>query len=236
MKLKLPAPELMEMRMEVFLCPSSAVPVMVDGQAHSSYAFNVGDQLDFGSGVEDFPYQMKTRGPFGWRHCTRVSDMADGTSNIVFMAERDLGNPSNKRDIMGRVAAIVATSPADCLATAADGQYLAKISLLNELMSERWASGHPFYSVFTTAIRPNGPSCAASTPSSGKSVGGWFTASSRHTGGVHVLMGDGTVRFINENISVGDPKATQPQSDGKSSYGIWGAIGTIAGDEVINDF
>ena len=85
-------------------------------------------------------------------------------------------------------------------------------------------------------MRPNGPSCAASAPPSGKSVGGWFTASSRHTGGVHVLMGDGTVRFINENIDIGDPKATQPQSDGKSSYGIWGAIGTIAGNETVEDF
>ena len=233
MAFKLPA---LVGEMEVFLCPSSAVPKMVDGQAHSSYAFNVGDQLDFGRGVEDFPNQEKTRGPFGWRNCTRVSDIVEGTSNTAFMAERDLGNPSNKRDIFGRVAGVAATSPADCLATAADGQYLAKISVLNELMGERWASGHPFYSVFTTAVRPNGPSCAASAPPSGKSVGGWFTASSRHTGGVHVLMGDGTVRFINENIDLGDSKATQPQADGKSSYGIWGAIGTIGGGETVEDF
>ncbi|MCX7418630.1 MAG: DUF1559 domain-containing protein [Planctomycetia bacterium] len=234
LNLTLPAPKLIEL--EVFLCPSSTVPMMVDGQPHLSYAFNVGDELDFGSGVEDFPNQAKTRGQFGWRHCTRLQDILDGTSNTAFMAERDLGNPSDKRDIIGRVAAVAATSPADCLATASNGQYLAKISVLNELMGERWASGHPFYSVFTTAVRPNGPSCAASTPPSGKSVGGWFTASSRHTGGVHVLMGDGTVRFVNENINIGDPKATQPQANGSSGYGIWGAIGTISGGETVNDF
>ncbi len=223
--------------MEVFLCPSSTLPPMVAGQPHSSYAFNVGDQLDFGGGVEDFPNQMKTRGPFAWRSCSSIRDILDGASNTIAMAERDLGNPSNKRDILGRVAAIAATSPADCLATASSGQYLAKVSVLNELMGERWASGHPFYSVFTTALPPNGPSCAASAPPSGKSVGGWFTASSRHTGGVHVLLLDGSVRFVNDSIDVGDLKATEPdKTTGKSSYGIWGALGTIAGSETINDF
>ena len=103
-------------------------------------------------------------------------------------------------------------------------------------MSERWSSGHPFYSVITTALPPNGPSCAASTPPSGKSVGGWFTVSSRHTGGCHVLMGDGTVRFVNEKIDTGVLTAKEPAADGKSSYGVWGAIGTIAGGETINDF
>ena len=222
---------------EVFLCPTSMIPPMVAGQPHSSYVFNVGDQLDFGSGVEDFPNQMKTRGPFAWRSCSSIRDILDGTSNTIAMAERDLGNPSNKRDILGRVAAVAATSPADCLATASSGQYLAKVSVLNELMGERWASGHPFYSVFTTALPPNGPSCAASAPPSGKSVGGWYTASSRHTGGVHVLMCDGAVRFVNDRIDVGNLKTTEPdKTTGNSSYGIWGALGTIAGNETINDF
>ncbi len=221
---------------EVFLCPSSTVPKMVAGQPHASYVFNVGDQLDFGGGVEDFPNQMATRGPFAWRHCTKIRDILDGTSNTIGMAERDLGNPKDQRDILGRVAEVPATSPADCLATASNGRYLTTTNVLNELMSERWASGHPFYSVFTTALPPNGPSCAASAPSSGKSVGGWFTASSRHTGGVHVLLMDGWVRFINENIDVGKTSAKEPKSDGHSSYGIWGALGTMAAGETVNDF
>jgi hypothetical protein len=234
MKLTLATPTVGES--EVFLCPSSAIPRMVDEQRHSSYVFNVGDQLDFGGGVADFPNQLKTRGPFAWRSCSKISDILDGTSNTIAMAERDLGNPTNKRDILGRVAEVVAASPADCLAAASNGQYLAKVGALNELMSERWSSGHPFYSVFTTAVPPNGPSCAASAPPSGKSVGGWFTASSRHTGGAHVLLMDGTVRFVNEKIDVGRSAAKEPESDGQSSYGIWGALGTMAAGETISDF
>lgn len=224
--------------MEVFSCPSSSLPPMVDRQPHASYVFCVGDQLDFGGGVEDFPNQMMTRGVFGWRKCFSVRDVLDGTSNTIAMAERDLGNPGNPRDILGRVAAVTATSPADCLATSASGLYHhAKVGVLRELMSERWASGHPFYSVFMTAVPPNGPSCAASAPPSGKSVGGWFTASSRHTGGVQVLMCDGAVRFVNDTIYIGDLKATEPdKATLNSSYGVWGALGTMAGAETISDF
>lgn len=45
-------------------------------------------------------------------------------------------------------------------------------------------------------------------------------ARSRHTGGVHVLMGDGTVRFVSNYINLG----------------TWQALGTMDGSEVIGEF
>ncbi len=228
------------------LCPSSNIPPKVDRQLHQSYVFNVGDQLDFGDGVENFPNRMTTRGPFGWRRCVNVDEITDGTSNTIAVSERDLGNPSDRRDSRGRVACVAATSPAECLKLASGGRYLASVTVLSELSGERWASGHPFYSVFMTAVPPNGPSCAASAPPSGKSVGGWFTASSRHTGGVNVLMCDGAVRFIKDTIDTGDLNSVAPvlkesvYDDGPqpikywhrpSSYGVWGHLGSMDGLE-----
>ncbi len=64
----------------VLLCPSSSVPYPVDGQQHLNYAFCVGDQIDFGGGVEDFPNQELPRGAFGWRQCRTVREILDGTS------------------------------------------------------------------------------------------------------------------------------------------------------------
>ncbi|MBC7820823.1 MAG: DUF1559 domain-containing protein, partial [Planctomycetaceae bacterium] len=72
MNLKLATP--IPTEIEVFYCPSSTLHPMT-GQPHSSYVFNVGDQLDFGGGVEDFPNQMKTRGPFAWRSCFGIRDI-----------------------------------------------------------------------------------------------------------------------------------------------------------------
>ena len=225
------------------VCPSSQIPQKVDQQLHQSYVFNVGDQLDFGDerGVEDFPNRMKTRGPFGWRSCVSVRDIIDGTSNTIAMAERDLGTPNDSRDVRGRVAKVAATSPADCVKLTSNGRYHDAVAVLSELSGERWASDHPMYSVFLTAVPPNGPSCTASAPPSGKSVGGWFTASSRHPGGCNVLMIDGEVRFINDTIDTGDLTATQPVpredvTDGAdahsfwhkpSRYGLWGSLGSM---------
>ena len=44
-------------------------------------------------------------------------------------------------------------------------------------------------------------------------------------------MGDGAVRFISNSINCGNyGMGTAP------TYGIWGALGTIGGNEVIGDF
>ena len=46
------------------------------------------------------------------------------------------------------------------------------------------------------------------------------TSRSRHTGGVHVLLGDGAVRFVSDNIDLN----------------TWRALGTMSGSEVIGEF
>ena len=66
--------------------------------------------------------------------------------------------------------------------------------------------------------------------------------SSLHTGGIQALMGDGTVRFISENINAGNPTLTNPANGGSgapsgpSVYGVWGSLGSINGGETVSDF
>ena len=67
--------------------------------------------------------------------------------------------------------------------------------------------------------------------------------SSRHQGGVHILMADGAVIFVSDSIEAGDPRAGMvwrngqgPQSPGSQSpYGLWGSLGTKASKEVIEE-
>jgi len=73
----------------------------------------------------------------------------------------------------------------------------------------------------------------------------FYSASSLHPGGVNVLMGDGSVRFIDENIDswAFDPLTGQPLGatrnaggwwDNVPSPGVWQALGTRSGGETID--
>src|SRR6185437_5357516 len=88
-----------------------------------------------------------------------------------------------------------------------------------------WAFGHPWWAGFTTILPPNSPSCyeGGLNPSNFPGV---YSASSLHPGGVLVTLVDGSVRFVKETISCGNYGVGNPPS-----FGVWGALGTIAGGE-----
>ena len=64
-------------------------------------------------------------------------------------------------------------------------------------------------------------------------------ASSRHQGGAHVLMGDGAVVFMTDSVEAGNQRAEPIHLNNlpgsKSPFGLWGALGSRAGKEVIEE-
>lgn len=84
----------------------------------------------------------------------------------------------------------------------------------------------------TFGSNPNSATQTSTNQSPGTSTG----ASSYHKGGVQVVMADGSVRFITNDIDAGDvggnPMAVKPTEDTNRSTnnkGIWGALGTRDG-------
>jgi prepilin-type N-terminal cleavage/methylation domain-containing protein/prepilin-type processing-associated H-X9-DG protein len=95
-----------------------------------------------------------------------------------------------------------------------------------------WSSSENLHSVMTTTLAPNSELCLATWTASAE--GNW-SASSRHQGGVHILMADGAVKFVTDSIDTGNARfpllnVTAGQS---SPFGVWGALGTRANREVV---
>ncbi len=76
------------------------------------------------------------------------------------------------------------------------------------------------YSCPTSVTNVRAPCINMSASGSGTVRNGWVSARSFHTGGVHVTMADGAVRFISDNINLG----------------TWQSLGTRAGNEVLGEY
>lgn len=221
---------------DVYLCPSASVGDKVNGSGHRYYAFNLGDmQPDYPNPMPMTPPPSlvlaglrRTRGPFGFQHCVKIKDITDGTGMTIAVSER-FGTPSSHSWHV-----TYNNSPATCttgnwnpIPPPASGPPLSPSESL-------FAVGHPIWGGFTTAMPPNSRTCFSGDSVSDRNYGIWMTASSRHTGGVNVMMCDGAVRFITENIFAGDQGATSAAANAGSPYGIWGGLGTISsGEEVV---
>lgn len=223
-------------QLPALVCPTSPPCSPYSGSpavGPRSYRFCMGDTIvnTVNAGGNTLYY---TRGMFATFSKTNTRDITDGTSNTIAMSERELGGMGlgGNKQKLGRTAVSIsnASTPSNCLATAVGDSYTG--SVVNWPAGMLWASGQPYYAGFNTVLPPNSPPC-----SSGGDDEFWgvYSATSLHVGGVHVLMADGAVRFVSENINAGTSSSTEVTS-GVSPYGVWGALGSKAGSEVIGDF
>jgi prepilin-type N-terminal cleavage/methylation domain-containing protein/prepilin-type processing-associated H-X9-DG protein len=83
-------------------------------------------------------------------------------------------------------------------------------------VGDLWHSGYPPQTRYTHVMPPNTWSCDYGN--GGASIRGAHTASSRHPGGINVLMGDGSVKFVKNSVNIN----------------TWWAIGTKANGEVVS--
>jgi prepilin-type N-terminal cleavage/methylation domain-containing protein len=225
-----------------FLCPSSPVPGGWQGAPVQTkcYKFCVGTTIrnNFGNWrVSTPPDNGITNGLFGfsWAGGNKgIRDIIDGSSNTIAMAETANAPPQGtSRTVLGQALYGVTgidTNPTICLATASNGMYLAGNNISSWGMGTLWPFGHPGWGAVTTVLPPNGPSCETAGDNM-SSAWGIYTPTSYHVGGVQVLMGDGAVRFISNNINCGNYGAGSPPS-----FGIWGALGTVNGGETVGAF
>lgn len=214
------------------LCPSdpaSGKQNPANEQGYNNYMFNVGDHINRNA------YDQPNRGPFAhWYWCS-FANITDGSSNTFGMIERSIymRDGAIRGDLVNNLSGID-QNPTLCMATRGqNGMYASGYSFNGEkVVGRRWADGRPAWNGVTTVLPPNAPSCLGTSASW---EWGIFSPSSYHPGGVNGLMMDGSVRFISETIDTGRLDLPQPgKSGGVSPYGVWGAMGSMAGGESVS--
>jgi prepilin-type N-terminal cleavage/methylation domain-containing protein/prepilin-type processing-associated H-X9-DG protein len=217
--------------------------------------FNMGDAPLYNCDIDTPATRRGAFTPHSWKS---FSDITDGLTNTLCLAESTTGRPTDfvaahsktyakKSDSRRDVAAapdacepaMMRIWPSLCLKSVnkIDRLRLDKVEAWGQ-RGTYWFVGRPLVNGFSTNLPPNSLTCALGNTTSGLVMGG---VSSFHPGGAHVAMMDGSVRFIHDEIDTGDlfvserrlPNTNQAV-EGKSTYGVWGALGSINGGEPVS--
>ena len=253
-----------------FACPSDAnaiQPALQNQRVRNSYLASVGDEIGNASEMKE-----RTRGFFmGLTSRTVVpthptgrgiaiktysfASITDGLSNTAALSEAVTMNVSASRRIKGGFALdLSAESPSLCQALSNDRvEYNTGTNVQNYGRGWRGFDGSTPSSAFTTVMAPNGPSCVYAEDFTGYpndtqyARAGFFTATSNHTGGVNVCLGDASAHFVSDTIDCGDTNYTLATAlkyqevngadvwrrapSGQSPFSVWGALGSCNGGE-----
>lgn len=218
-----------------YLCPSDPGYSVSDSRSNS-YVFCVGDNA---SGING----SNVRGMFGRRSKVKFRDVTDGLSNTIAMGEHVRANAgvsttgNRNRIRQSIVNEVTPLTPSNCKATVVNGQFSAGLPVKARHGGSLW-DGQAERCAFGTILAPNNPSCSNGNNPNADNGTAILTASSEHKGGAQFLMGDGSVRFISENIDAGNANASPPGggSSVQTPYGVWGSLGTKQGGEVVGEF
>lgn len=204
------------------------------------------------------------RGIFVARKSTKFRDVLDGLSNTIICGEiaTDLGDRDIRTmPSIGIPNDEVRDEPDHCQHEGLidperprfwiSGGSAPTLGAADEGRGFRWADAGTVWTDFNTIRPPNQELCLgddASVTGAGAGGGGVdapgvASTSSRHQGGAHVLMADGAVIFMTDSIEAGDMhdgnvwlNGTDHSTNGSPSpYGLWGALGTRASSETIEE-
>lgn len=168
-----------------FLCPSDDGPEKFTNASDANYAIASGTSTRLGAHTNyDFSVERTssgcnnwllssrtTRRAFGHDGCSKMRDLRDGTSNTVLVAE-------TTRQTWNGVA-----------------QTWGYSKWVGHGVDLTYSRGINFWECCSWDSPP-----FARTPVITGRLGDWSTVGSLHTGGAQVVLGDGSVRFISENI------------------------------------
>jgi prepilin-type N-terminal cleavage/methylation domain-containing protein/prepilin-type processing-associated H-X9-DG protein len=203
-------------RISIFRCPSDVAesPLPELGGA-INYMANKGSGIVWQDNTGPNANMPKPNGVFFYDSKTRFADIIDGLSNTAFFSERLLGDGSNSIVSPIEDVFLATTSPSTPDEAVQMCNAVDITDLTNQFpffMGAPWADGQHCY---LHVAPPNSRSCGFLYV-----LRAVMPPSSRHPGGVNLLMGDGSVHFIQNQIDLP----------------TWRALGSRNGGEIVGEF
>jgi prepilin-type N-terminal cleavage/methylation domain-containing protein/prepilin-type processing-associated H-X9-DG protein len=200
-----------------FLCPSDGRGRCIPNYAASNYMACTGDGvLGNGFGVASAAFGAPN-GVFYFNSTVSISQLTDGTSMTALMSESLIGDGS-ANGVRGpgldeSMVAVQVSGGSPVYTPLSEGECGAATSTFFRRNSA-WVQGSFQHALYNHYLTPNSdmPDCYR------QQYHGWKAPRSRHPGGVNVLFGDGSARFVKDTVD-------------RSS---WRAIATRNGGEVIS--
>jgi len=210
-------------RVPLLLCPSDPQAGVVTGSLYFgvNYVANNGTGVTFDNAGAITRYLKITDGNGAFAQTPiRIGDITDGISNTAAFSESMLGNGTSISAIptdagtIRMVVLVVAggndTTPADC----ESGQ-----GTWNSRRGEQWINGHYGNTLYNHYYTPNQAGkwdCGNASRNKGLTA-----ARSSHTGGVNLLLCDGSVRFVQNTISAATWRSVATRSGGETLGSDW---------------
>ncbi|SIO66576.1 prepilin-type N-terminal cleavage/methylation domain-containing protein/prepilin-type processing-associated H-X9-DG domain-containing protein [Singulisphaera sp. GP187] len=203
----------------LFLCPSDASRGQVlPTYASANYMACSGTGVASGGfGLPD-PAFGTPDGVFYFNSSTTLAQIVDGSSNTALMSETIIGsgaassttpagavNPAEVAKLVsGGSPVYIPLTEAEC--TSSSNFYFQR--------NTAWIHGDYQRGLYTHFLAPNSKTYDCLR----QQYHGWKAARSRHSGGVNVLLGDGSVRFVKDSVNLQ----------------AWRGLATKAGGEIIS--
>ncbi len=213
----------------LFLCPSD-VDRLTANAGDGQYGWGKNNYK--GNGGSDTGQWFATtnteqnNGIFVTNHAVRVAEVTDGTSHTALFSEAVLGDGDDNHveapgdwfriDTTNTTSAEVAAACTSLTPEAGSGNQFSR-------SGRNWVNGNYVVTRYNHVLPPNSRSCArcakgtTDLTTSANNQGGATTASSRHPGGVNLVLADASAQFISSNV---DPT-------------VWSALGSRNGGEVV---
>jgi prepilin-type N-terminal cleavage/methylation domain-containing protein/prepilin-type processing-associated H-X9-DG protein len=201
-----------------FLCPSDAPPIATwpGGTNYTANQQTWACDLSENFPSTDAPGEVP-HGIFYYNSSVAAARVTDGLSNTAYFSEKIRGNgtPNPKTDLL------IFPNQTSLLATfqACTSLNVLAAPPLTSRQGMSWVMGEMCCTLYNHVAPPHQTSCAAPNfPGNMANMAMQVSPTSLHPGGVNVLMGDGSSRFVKTSIDVQ----------------TWRNIGTRDGGEVIS--